>query len=329
MSTAIVIQERRISIPDCALFSPSELTIASNCSEADFVRIVKAVSAIDNAGDLWVADAALFAIKKWGKKKGIEIAVSATAYKKITLEKYARIAEAFPPEKRFTGYNFSAYMYMSFFAQPFRDEFLARNAGRNLSAHKLRALAVAEVGEPVKEPHKRKKRCFLRADLHARLLLHTHSERVSVLVNKILEEWLRTQPDVPAPDVIPAPPVEPESRPTYAQRREQQLADGAQPIMKKPVKKITGKLRRQWTECNGPEFLDAEGGPEIIYNKSGSQPHKFYSEAEAIAAEADFFTASGFHEMVVQCDVCSKSSRREIWHVKHRFSSQERVITAQ
>lgn len=75
---------RHLTIPKCALFSPSELTIADDCSQEDFVRIVKAVVKIDSASGWWTADAALFAVNAWGREAGLGVMVEATSYKHTT-----------------------------------------------------------------------------------------------------------------------------------------------------------------------------------------------------------------------------------------------------
>lgn len=106
-------------------------------------------------------------------------------------------------------------------------------------------------------------------------------------------------------------------RPNYAERREQQIAEGAQSIPKKYHTPATIKL--QWTECSGNSFLDTEEGAALL-KKSQTIPTRFRSEADAIAAEQENFERCGYHEKVVHCSSCSTKVRHQIWHVAHIFS---------
>jgi hypothetical protein len=110
-------------------------------------------------------------------------------------------------------------------------------------------------------------------------------------------------------------------RPTYAERRMAQFTSGeATPIPPKPKK--PKPLRRQWVPCCAEVFVDGEGGPTRV-RWGTKQPSAFWSEEEACAAEQEFFKANGFHEAVVQCEVCSKHGcRRMVWHVRHVFNSE-------
>ena len=112
----------------------------------------------------------------------------------------------------------------------------------------------------------------------------------------------------------PPTPVVPEAKPDYAARRQQQIAAGAKKIEPKPERKF--KLRLQWTECRpGKSYLDSENGPTQFRGKGSEHPHKFFSEADAIAAEQRHFEECGYHELVVRCEEC------HCWHVRHRYSA--------
>ena len=122
----------------------------------------------------------------------------------------------------------------------------------------------------------------------------------------------------PAPDATqtqPQAPIVPETpKPDYAARRQQQIAAGAKKIEPKPERKF--KLRLQWTECRpGKSYLDSEKGPAQFRGKGSEYPHKFFSEADAIAAEQRCFEERGYRELVVRCEEC------KCWHVRHRYSS--------
>jgi hypothetical protein len=110
-----------------------------------------------------------------------------------------------------------------------------------------------------------------------------------------------------------------QKRATYEERRRQQIAAGAKPIPVKRHKQRKGPLRLQWTECRpGKSFLDSENGAAQFLGRGSEKAHKFYSEADAIAAEQRHFDEKGFRERVIHCGVC------QCWHVQHIFTSEVR-----
>jgi hypothetical protein len=110
-----------------------------------------------------------------------------------------------------------------------------------------------------------------------------------------------------------------QKRATYEERRRQQIAAGAKPIPVKKHKQRKGPLRLQWTECRpGKSFLDSENGAAQFLGRGSEKAQKFYSEADAIAAEQRHFDEKGFRERVIHCDVC------QCWHVQHIFTSEVR-----
>lgn len=127
----------------------------------------------------------------------------------------------------------------------------------------------------------------------------------------VLEEVVQVHNDVAAP---PEPP-----RPTYAERREQQLAAGAAPIPPKlhrhstKPKKCACKIRAQWTtECRPHSFIeDAEGN--VSRFKDTRQPSCFKTEEAAIKANELYRTCHGYAEQVVYCEPC------RAWHLKHVY----------
>jgi hypothetical protein len=144
---------------------------------------------------------------------------------------------------------------------------------------------------------------------------------VNVLIESILEMWLKQQPNAPELKFThdgKSPQSELTPRPTYAERRTKQIESGeAKPI---PFKlKKTVKLRRQWVDCKPEMFLDAEGGIKRMSHAS-KMPQRFKLEEEARAAEAAFFEATGLHELVTYCDVC------KAFHVRHVFS-RDLIVT--
>jgi hypothetical protein len=298
-----------------------------DCTEENFSRIVRDVAKLEHDCKLWLADASLLAQNRWGAR-GLEIMSRATNLKVCSLKHASYTAKAFPPEKRF-DYNYNSLRFMKPYANAnadWTDAFLAKHQADKLSSRDLRALAQKEYAvrdgkdkKPVVKCRSPKKCSVnIRTELYARLRLHNTDGPISVMIDRILEDWLKQQPEVTAV-IVPVP--EPEPKPTYAERRKKQIADGAKKITPKPARKMTGKLHRQWIECKGAEFLDGEGGAVKVSDVKHDAT-KFYNEAAAIAAEADFFKANGFREDVVHCDVCSKRSRRDVWHVRHRFASK-------
>ena len=345
MDTSLVVaQQRHLSLPDSCLFRPSELHIFPDCSVEDFERIVKAVVMLDQAEDLWVADASLHAFKTW-KKEGLAIAAKAFGLSVPHLYKSALVARDFPPEHRWLGYAFSHYRVMQAFPRDWSYAFLERHAGEKHGMNSLRALAEREFGgNPAKARQPKKRSVLIRAELYARLRPHADNRKVHFLIERILEDWLRVQPDVPIPVIIESAAARYKrevferraekhklqeekaaavlaKRATYAERRKQQIADGAKQIPAKEKK--ASKIRIAWTGCAGEQLIDSENGPVHYKGPCGSKPTKFYSEADALAAEAEHFEARGYHEQVKQCDVCSGgNARKECWHVYHIYRTE-------
>jgi hypothetical protein len=103
-------------------------------------------------------------------------------------------------------------------------------------------------------------------------------------------------------------------RPTYDQRRAQQIAEGAEPIKKKLRKPKPRALRRQWVPCG--RALDAGNGPAMVRARS-QKPDCFRTLEDAQAAEEKFFQETGQREEVVYCVVPC-----DAYHVKHIYSSE-------
>lgn len=317
---ALAIQERHLTIPQCALFSPIELQIAANCSEADFTRTCKLVAALGTANDMWIADASFYAIEHFGREHGLKIAAEATGYKSFSLAKSARVSEAFPPQKRFPDYSFNAYRFLLPFPVEWRDAFLARHVGESLTSRGLRLLAVKEFGsEPYKAARVKKRTVEIAEDIYEQVRTRIGKDgKIYFLVENMLKRWLAQTP-VPAPVHTPEPVVEPEKRPTYAERRTAQLA--ADPAAKIPAKeKKLVKVKFAWTECTATQFVDSENGLAQYKGPHGSNPTKFYSEADALTAEAEHFSARGYHQRVKKCESCSGgNARKQVYHIYHVY----------
>src|SRR5271156_1316188 len=105
MSNALVVSQRKLALPDCARFNPVALEISGSCTQDEFRRLGAALVALDTADGLWTCDLAQFAITRWGKDEGVELAHTATGYTKGTCKKLAYIAARFTPEHRPDGFT--------------------------------------------------------------------------------------------------------------------------------------------------------------------------------------------------------------------------------
>ena len=174
-----------------AMFSPTELQIGPSTSQDEFVRIGKALSAIDSASDLWQCDYSLHAMRRWGQDDGLTLAASATGLSKFFLKRCARIAERFTPERRYPNLNRNHYRILLPFDAAQVDAWLPTIADqKRLSAKSLRALAVEKFGEPVTAKQPSKHAVQIRETLWTRLAQHAPSRKTVMLVELILESWL-------------------------------------------------------------------------------------------------------------------------------------------
>jgi hypothetical protein len=195
--------------------------ISKGCSESEFITTVTIVAALERDTKLWLADASLFAIKRWGRDRGLQLLHEATGFKKASLNSASYTAAAFPPEKRY-DYGFNHLRFMKPYAHAdasWTDAFLARHQDDKVSSRDLRSLAQREYagkdGESKKKPVvcRSPKKCSvtIRADIFARLRLHNADGKISVMIDRILEEWLSKQPNAPAVTVKPET-VKPETK---------------------------------------------------------------------------------------------------------------------
>jgi hypothetical protein len=201
-------------------------------------------------------------------------------------------------------------------------EFIKRHAAEHIPSSSFRALAEKEFGgDPYKNRQPRKRSVLIREDLYALLRPHSPNRKVHILIERVLSEWVRIQPDVPVHTKTAVQSSTDEDvqtqRPTYAGRRKKQIAAGAKPIPAKEGRpKSKPSIKVSWTECAGESFIDTQNGAACYRGKCGSKPTKFQSEADAIAAEQKHFEDRGYHERVGRCEVC------KCWHVYHIFCSE-------
>jgi hypothetical protein len=98
------------------------------------------------------------------------------------------------------------------------------------------------------------------------------------------------------------------SRPTYAERREEQIANGAKPVPAKE-KKYTSRVRIAFVECKGV----------LCTTRMAVASHSrfaFLKQESAEAAAAEYSADRGYACEAFLCEACSAINRRSIWHVR-------------
>jgi len=274
--------------------------------------------------------------------------ITGTKHTRNFFTRCAAMATLYGTKLRFPKLSFHTYEVLARFPLDFLSTFIPSVAASGRSCAQIYSLAVEQYGE---DPRRKRKAGKFHAVRLPEKLFHSLAARAErpdkthLLITRILEDWEQQQgagesavgacpSDVPSPadtQTRPEKGVEDEKRPTYQERREQQLAAGAEPIPKRVEKQVkrnrTGKLRLQWTECSGDSFADTENGAVKFRGAPSQNPTRFFSEADAIRAEEENFKAKGFHERVVVCPSCSlqysnSRAKVQVWHVAHVFSSE-------
>jgi hypothetical protein len=207
--------------------------------------------------------------------------------------------------------------------------------------------------DPAERTKNRTKKVALPVALYAKLRERANGGKVSKLAQQAIEEWLVGKPvertlsgvrtlewkeqvlaSKKAPELIKAaegvpepakpkqeavaptptvPTADGEPRPSYAERREAQLAAGVKPIAPKKRYKPKG-LRIAWTECRPKSFIEDKDGKVSLFD-STRQPTCFRSEEAAAAANELFKEDHGYREQVVFCAPCGA------WHLMHIYSA--------
>jgi len=259
MSSALTVSRPSLSslaVPG-AMFSPTELQIGARTSQDEFVRIGKAITAIADADQLWACDFALHGMRRWGQDDGLALAASATGLSKFFLKRCARIAERFTPERRHPNLNRNHYRILLPFDQAQIDAWLPAVADRKrLSAKSLRALAVEKFGEPVTAKQPSKHSVLIRETLWTRLTQHAPSRKAVVLVELILEEWLKQPAET------------------------QVIVLAAEQLWKEQKKDRAARRSRSRKAGSGPKESDAPGTADVRYQL------KLYEDAQRAAREA-------------------------------------------
>jgi hypothetical protein len=349
-SKALAVQRQSLtslSVPG-ALFSPSELQIGYSTSQDEFMRIGKALSSIDTASDLWQCDFALHGMRRWGKDDGIVLAAKATGLSQHSLRRCARIAERFTPEKRYPGLTRSHYRRLLPFDAAQIDAWLPTVILDCHSASSLYALAAEKFGKPEKS-NKQYDRCtvHIREIIWARLAPLAPSRKVVLLVEMILEEWLKNPPDAQAIALSVEemqhkhksenrPPCTKESREKNAERMRERRAEAKNDAVRagpsvpnepeattlrptksaaraKPIKRKPKELRLQWVPCSQGSPDAGVGGRAL----KSTRAQCFPTEAAARAAEEAYFQEKGYHNEVIYCvKPCGA------YHVRHAYSGE-------
>jgi len=351
MDTSLTVADRRhLALPDFCLFAPTELQINPSLSQTEFCRLGKTLSSVDQASDLWACDYALAGRKRWGDE-GLKLAAAATRLSVGYLKVSARIAERFDPARRFPNLTREHYRGLCCFPVNFTDEWLPTIVEKGFGARTLRALAVEAFGSDPKAGYsKNKKRAIsLPEVLYASLKECSPIPKTVVFIEQILADFVNnatteqkeritaalstrdadkvrqrrkakvkkgkvaTEPEITEPADVKFQ-LEKFNK-TYAERREEQLAGGADSIPVKSYRSTKNYLRLQWTPCRGEAFVDTETGPVHFQTYRSSRVARFASEEEARQAEEKNSLECGYHESVVFCKVC------DAWHVAHRYSA--------
>jgi hypothetical protein len=157
------------------------------------MQIGQALSAIDVADGLWQADFAAYAIRRW-KDDGLAFAQEATNLSLHYLKTVARVAEVFPPDRRFSKLTKFHYLRLVPFAQkPELHTWLSTVAGQpHLSTRALYILACEKFGKPTTTA-KQGRSITIRESILTQLSKFAPSQRMSRIVEAILVDWLSQQ----------------------------------------------------------------------------------------------------------------------------------------
>jgi hypothetical protein len=361
-STALAIDHRHLTLPDFCLFAPTELQIGPSVSQNEFSRLGKALSAVDQASDLWSCDYALAGQKRWGDE-GLKVAAAATRLSVAYLKVGARIAERFGPSRRFPNMTREHYRGLVAFPIDFTDKWLPTVADKGFGAKTLRALAVEAFGRDPKAGYSKnkKRQVSIPETLYARLKECSPIPKTAVFIEQILSDFANNatpeqqarvaaalitrdadrtrerrgikpkKAKKPKPEKIQEladvqfqlKKFQESSRPTYAERRQEQIENGAAPIPAKD-RKYKCKVRIVFTECLGNTYLDGERGVQQLSGRN-VYVSRYSTQEKAEAAAAEYGADRGYPCEAFICKPCSSALigsgsgyRKEVWHVRAR-----------
>ena len=301
METLTVNDRRHLALPDSCLFAPTELQIAPSLSQNEFSRLGNALASVDQASDLWACDYAFAGQTRWGDQ-GLELAAAATRLSVGYLKVSARIAERFDPARRFANMTREHYRGLCCFPPEFTDEWLPTVVEKGFSARTLRALAVEAYGSDPKAGYSKSKKrnVELPETLYARLKEYSPVNKTALFIEQILADFVDNATSEQKVRIAAALSTLPRAayrartrrkekkptraenpRPTYAERRENQLADGA-PLVPFKRRSITIQLS---PTCFGRNT-------------------KFYDGAAAREAAAQYSKDKGYSVESCFCESC-------------------------
>jgi hypothetical protein len=319
MTTSLTVSSpRHLALPECAPFAPTELRIGADCSKDDFARIAKALAAIDTADGLWVADLAAFAEDHW-QADGLALAREATSLSVHFLKRSARVARYFPPQHRFPNYKFVHYRALLPFPQEAARTILEKYAEhRRLSANALRALAVEEYEEPVKACKQPQKHSLqIRETIWARLAQHATSKKIALLVELILDEWLK-KPESEQTIILASVKLQ---RDHKAERARERAAEKAAARDKREAEALRQKEEREAFYAAERRKRLAERAAHKAEVAAAKEKHR----AEKIAARAKKETIRGIEfSMFESCEIGKSTKFRtldEAQEAAARYSS--------
>lgn len=363
MDTSLTVADRRhLALPDFCLFAPTELQISASLSQNEFSRLGKVLSAVDQASDLWACDYALAGQKRWGDE-GLKLAATATRLSIGYLKVSARIAERFDPARRFPNMTREHYRGLCCFPVEFTDKWLPTVVEKGFGARTLRAVAVEAFGSDPKAGYSKnkKRQVSLPEILYARLKECSPILKTAVFIELVLADFasnstpeqqariadalgardvdkvrqrrnLRKPKAVPEPEIVEPADVrfqlkksQEEAKPTYAERREEQIAGGAQPV---PLKdgKYKSKVRIVFVECKGNASIENNEGGVARFG-TGKMASRFYTQENAEVAAAEYSADRGYPCEAFICKACSSvllstggnggtQYPRTVWHVR-------------
>lgn len=336
MESLTVNDRRHLALPDSCLFAPTELQIAPSLSQNEFSRLGIALASVDQASDLWACDYALAGQKRWGDE-GLKLASTATRLSVGYLKVGARIAERFDPARRFANMTREHYRGLCCFPVEFTDKWLPTVVEKGFGARTLRALCVQAFGSDPKAGYsKNKKRSIaLPETLYARLKECSPIPKTAVFIEEVLSDWVNNatpeqtarvaaalstrdadkvgtrraeKPKVEKPEKIKKPADgHPETpRPSYAERWEEQLAEGASPIQIKG--RYKSRVQIVFTECRGLSYIENTKGITRLLTKATAT--RFNSLEMAEAAAREYSEDRGYACEAFHCERCG------VYHVR-------------
>lgn len=335
MSNALVVSpSRSLDLPLGALFSPKELVVGPSTTKAEYQRLVSGLAKIDDAEKIWICDALLWSMNKFGIVDGVELSHAATGYTKGTCKKLAHIASRFTPEHRPDGFTRAHFKALLPFPQEWLNSWLPTVSNRKLSASGVRQLAIEQFGsDPSRRPVKKTRNVSISATLYA-ALRELNQTQPSALVEAILTAWLSAPPEEQSACLAVAAESKKEAKNEH--QREKRAKDAekiaeknaardareAEALKAKEEKKefyAAERLKRE-AECvaRKAEKIAAREAAKrsrhcddvALYAESLGKEVRWPTKEEADEVAVKFSAARGYLIESFLCDKCSQ------WHVQ-------------